>query len=393
MIEFGKTLREAREKKGLTISQIAESTRMMTTIVEGLEREDFRKIAAPIYGRGFVKLYCEAVDLDPRPMIAEFMAIFNGERVPTIKEKSPSPVPPPPPPPPPADVFDDIPPAPPAVSRPVPQPPPAQPVPEPPRAFAEPPVFSIPEPPPVRVITAAQAYADPMTRAIPEPPTRVPPAPRFTEPPQAHIISEPPIAPIFPAAPAAPVPPPVQVVPVPPPAPVAPEPPPARPAPVAPAEPPIADVGPLFAAAAQPGYGAPSPAPAVQTPPPPVEPPAKKKLSRYASPLNEMPEKPSFQMPKINLPPNLWRIALLVIVVLSILVGAGWGIRALYLATTAQKPVRPTPEVVTKVSLPTPEKPAPSDKAVAPSKAATPEPKAKVKIDRDPQSIPSLYFD
>ena len=122
MIEFGKTLREAREAKGITISQIAETTHMMATIVRNLEEEDFSKIVAPIYGRGFVKLYCEAVGLDAKPLVDEFMAIYNGNRMPEIKERPvataaeppvpPSPIPearpaeevviqPPPPPPPP----------------------------------------------------------------------------------------------------------------------------------------------------------------------------------------------------------------------------------------------------------------------------------------------------
>lgn len=87
MIEFGKTLKDAREAKGYTISQIADMTRMMSSIVEGLENEDFSRIAAPIYGRGFVKLYCEAVGLDPKPLVAEFMEIFNGNREPSIRER------------------------------------------------------------------------------------------------------------------------------------------------------------------------------------------------------------------------------------------------------------------------------------------------------------------
>ena len=90
MIEFGKTLRAAREAKGLTVRQIADATHMMIQVVEGLENENFSKIAAPIYGRGFVRLYCEAVGLDPKPMIEEFMAILNGNRETVRREPPPS---------------------------------------------------------------------------------------------------------------------------------------------------------------------------------------------------------------------------------------------------------------------------------------------------------------
>ena len=88
MIEFGKTLRSAREAKGYTVSQIAEMTHLKSSTVEGLENEDFSMIAAPIYGRGFVKLYCEAVGLEPKPLVDEFMAIMNGEHEIAIKERS-----------------------------------------------------------------------------------------------------------------------------------------------------------------------------------------------------------------------------------------------------------------------------------------------------------------
>ena len=93
MIEFGKTLRLAREAKGYTVSQLAEATRMIHQTIEDLENENFTRIAAPIYGRGFVKLYCEAVGLDPKPMVAEFMEIFSGNRELGIKERIPTPEP------------------------------------------------------------------------------------------------------------------------------------------------------------------------------------------------------------------------------------------------------------------------------------------------------------
>ncbi|MGI6098384.1 MAG: helix-turn-helix domain-containing protein [Lentisphaerae bacterium] len=81
---LGKILRETREQQGYTTAQVAEATHMMIQIVEELEREDFHRIAAPIYGRGFVKLYAEFLGIDPAPLIKEFSEIFSGARRPTI---------------------------------------------------------------------------------------------------------------------------------------------------------------------------------------------------------------------------------------------------------------------------------------------------------------------
>ena len=129
MIEFGKTLRQAREAKGYTVAQVAELTKMAPSTVMELEEENFSRIAAPIYGRGFVKLYCETVGIDAKPLVDEFMSIYRGERSVGIRERkvaepaAPAPEPPPVPAPPPA-------PEPPLV----PEPPPRQ---EPPPAPSE----------------------------------------------------------------------------------------------------------------------------------------------------------------------------------------------------------------------------------------------------------------
>lgn len=87
-MSFGETLRAAREAKGLTCSQVAAQTRLLVQIVEEMEREDFHRIAAPIYGRGFVRLYAQCVDLDPKPLVAEFMEIYEGHRAPVVRTRA-----------------------------------------------------------------------------------------------------------------------------------------------------------------------------------------------------------------------------------------------------------------------------------------------------------------
>jgi len=126
MIDFGNTLRQAREAKGLTLNDVADRTHMMVQMVEDLENERFGRIAAPIYGRGFVKLYCEAVGIDDyKPLVAEFMEIFNGNRAPTIRMRAEPPAPPPAPEPLPAPAAEPV-------SEPEPEPAPEpEPVPEP----------------------------------------------------------------------------------------------------------------------------------------------------------------------------------------------------------------------------------------------------------------------
>ena len=85
MIEFGSTLRAAREAKGLSTRQLADKTHLLAQQIEALEREDFSRIAAPIYGRGFVKLCCEVLEIEAKPLVNAFMDIYSGNRPPTIR--------------------------------------------------------------------------------------------------------------------------------------------------------------------------------------------------------------------------------------------------------------------------------------------------------------------
>ncbi len=106
MSSLGQTLRQAREAKGLSQSKVAAETRILVQIINDIENEDFHSIAAPIYGRGFVRLFAECVGLDPQPLIREFMDIYAGRRAPTVHVReipaetappAPQPIPPPPP--------------------------------------------------------------------------------------------------------------------------------------------------------------------------------------------------------------------------------------------------------------------------------------------------------
>jgi len=92
-MSMGEILKNAREQRGLSCSAVAEATHMKVQILEDLEKEDFRRIAAPIYGRGFVKLYAEHLDLDPTPLINEFMDIYSGKRTPVVGRRPVEPAP------------------------------------------------------------------------------------------------------------------------------------------------------------------------------------------------------------------------------------------------------------------------------------------------------------
>ncbi len=62
---LGQTLREAREEKGLELRDLAVLTNVRVMHLEALEQGDFHNLPEDPYGKNFVRLYAQAVGLEP----------------------------------------------------------------------------------------------------------------------------------------------------------------------------------------------------------------------------------------------------------------------------------------------------------------------------------------
>ncbi len=80
-MDFGSQLREARERRGVSLRQIATATRISIRALEALERNDIAKLPGGIFSRAFVRAYAEEVGLDPDDAVREFLTQFSHEDV------------------------------------------------------------------------------------------------------------------------------------------------------------------------------------------------------------------------------------------------------------------------------------------------------------------------
>src|SRR5215211_9149872 len=69
-LEIGRTLRLVREKRGLSLQQVEEATKIRTRYLRDLENENFDVIPA-VYVLGSLKTYAEHIGLDGAAMTAE----------------------------------------------------------------------------------------------------------------------------------------------------------------------------------------------------------------------------------------------------------------------------------------------------------------------------------
>src|SRR5258707_4442360 len=79
--DFGTRLRAAREQRGITLRQIASSTKISVGVLEALERNDISRLPGGIFGRAFVRSYAIEVGLDPEATIQDFVAQFPNDSI------------------------------------------------------------------------------------------------------------------------------------------------------------------------------------------------------------------------------------------------------------------------------------------------------------------------
>jgi cytoskeleton protein RodZ len=77
--DFGGRLREARERRGISLRQIANATKISVGLLEALERNDISRLPGGIFSRAFVRSYAIEVGLDPERTIQEFITRFPSD--------------------------------------------------------------------------------------------------------------------------------------------------------------------------------------------------------------------------------------------------------------------------------------------------------------------------
>ena len=73
MGSFGERLQREREMRGITLEEIADSTKIGTRSLRALEQEDFDKLPGGIFNKGFVRAYARYLGIDEEQAVADFL--------------------------------------------------------------------------------------------------------------------------------------------------------------------------------------------------------------------------------------------------------------------------------------------------------------------------------
>jgi len=68
----GQVLRAERESLGVTTRDVAETLNLSITMVEAIEADDYERMPAAVFARGYIRAYARLLDLDPEPIVARY---------------------------------------------------------------------------------------------------------------------------------------------------------------------------------------------------------------------------------------------------------------------------------------------------------------------------------
>ena len=87
-LTLGEKLRQAREERGITISEVAEQTRISPLYLESIEENDYRNLPGGIFNKGFVKSFAKYVGVDEQEALQEYSKIIADQNEGTEEPKT-----------------------------------------------------------------------------------------------------------------------------------------------------------------------------------------------------------------------------------------------------------------------------------------------------------------
>jgi cytoskeleton protein RodZ len=78
-LTLGEKLRQAREERGISISEVAEQTRISPHYLDSIENDDYRTLPGGIFNKGFVKSYAKYVGVDEQEALQDYSRLIASQ--------------------------------------------------------------------------------------------------------------------------------------------------------------------------------------------------------------------------------------------------------------------------------------------------------------------------
>src|SRR5438270_7828461 len=75
-LSLGEKLRQAREERGISISEVAEQTRISPLYLKSIEKDDYKPLPGGIFNKGFVRSYARYIGFDENEALNDYAQLM-----------------------------------------------------------------------------------------------------------------------------------------------------------------------------------------------------------------------------------------------------------------------------------------------------------------------------
>src|SRR3954452_20562881 len=90
-LTLGEKLRQAREERGFTVSEVSEQTRISSLYLESIENDDYSILPGGIFNKGFVKSYAKFVGINEQEALLDYSNLISQNEETAAAAEQPKP--------------------------------------------------------------------------------------------------------------------------------------------------------------------------------------------------------------------------------------------------------------------------------------------------------------
>lgn len=80
-LSLGEKLRQAREERGISISEVAEQTRISPLYLKSIEKDDYKPLPGGIFNKGFVRSYARYIGFDEEEALRDYAEMMSSGEI------------------------------------------------------------------------------------------------------------------------------------------------------------------------------------------------------------------------------------------------------------------------------------------------------------------------
>ena len=83
---IGQRLSARRQERGVSVSEVAGATRILSKYILAMEADDFSVLSAPVYVKSFIRLYAKYLEIEPAPLVEDYQREYEVSSAPQLPD-------------------------------------------------------------------------------------------------------------------------------------------------------------------------------------------------------------------------------------------------------------------------------------------------------------------